>query len=72
MAVNLCHTGKSTKEVAEELDIRPDVVRRWKRELEHHGEGSFSGHVNMNLTAEQKEMLNLKKELQITPIERDI
>ncbi len=72
MAVNLCHSGKSTKDVSEELNIRPDIVRRWKRELEQHGEGSFSGHGNMNLTAEQKEIFQLKKELREAQIERDI
>lgn len=72
MAVNLCHTGKSIREVAEELDIRPDIVRRWRRELEQHGEGSFSGHGSMNLTAEQKEIFHLKKELREAQIERDI
>ncbi len=72
MAVNLCHAGKTTRQVAEELDIRQDIVRRWKRELEQHGEGSFSGHGNANLTPEQKEILRLKKELKEAQIERDI
>ncbi len=72
MAVNLCHTGKPTKEVAEELGIRPDMVRRWKRELEQSGEGSFSGHGNANLSVEQKQILDLKKELREAQIERDI
>ena len=63
MAVNLCHSGKSTKDVSEELNIRPDIVRRWKRELEQHGEGSFSGHGNMNLTAEQKEAAGVGQDL---------
>jgi transposase len=72
MAVNLCLTGKTTKEVAEELDVRPDIVRRWKREIEQHGEGSFSGHGNPNLTSEQKEIVRLKKELREAQIERDI
>ncbi len=72
MAVNLCYAGKTTSQVAEELDIRPDIVRRWKRELEQHGEGSFSGNGNANLTTEQKEILRLKKELKETQIERDI
>ncbi|MDC0584717.1 IS3 family transposase [Bacteroidales bacterium] len=71
MAVNLCHTEKSTKEVADDLDVRLDVVHRWRRELEQHGEGSFSGHGNMNLTAEQKETLHLKRELREAQIERD-
>ncbi len=72
MAVNLCHSGKTTRQVAEELDIRPDIVRRWKRELEQYGEGSFSGYGNANLTPEQKEIIRLKKELKDAQIERDI
>lgn len=72
MAVNLCHSGKTTRQVAEELDIRPDIVRRWKRELEQYGEGSFSGYGNANLTPEQKEIIRLKKELKEAQIERDI
>ena len=50
MAVNLCLTGKSTKIVSEELGIRPELIRRWKREHEQYNEGSFSGHGNANLT----------------------
>jgi transposase len=72
MAVELCHTGKSTKEVAEDLGIRAELIRRWKREYEYYREGSFSGHGNANMTAEQKEIARLKKELREAQIERDI
>ena len=48
MAVNLCSTGKSTKEVGEESGISPELVRRWKREYKQAGAGSFSGHGNAN------------------------
>lgn len=72
MAVNLCYTGKETREVAQELGIRPDLVRRWKREHERYQEGSFSGHGNTNLTTEQKEIAKLKKELKEAQLERDI
>lgn len=72
MALNLCHTGKSTKEVAEDLGIRAELVRRWKREHEQYQEGSFSGHGNANMTAEQKEIARLKRELKEAQIERDI
>lgn len=72
MAVNLCLTGKSTKEVSDELGIRPELVRRWKREFNQYKEGSFSGHGNPNLTAEQKEIARLKKELHEAQLERDI
>ena len=55
MAVNLCLTGKATKEVAEDLGVRPELVRRCMREYEQYKEGSFSGHGNANLTDAQKE-----------------
>jgi len=72
MSVNLCLTGKPTREVAEELGLRPELVRRWNREYEQFQEGSFSGHGNANLTDEQKEIARLKKELKNAQIERDI
>ena len=72
MAVNLCLTGRPAKEVAEELGIRTELVRRWKREYEQTGIGSFSGHGNANLTVEQKEIVELKKALKEAQIERDI
>lgn len=72
MAVNLCYTGKSTKEVAEDLGIRADLVRRWKREHEEYRDGSFSGQGNPNLTSEQKEIAQLKRELREAQLKRDI
>jgi transposase len=72
MAVNLCLTGRSTNTVAEELGIRDELIRRWKREYEQFSEGSFSGHGNANLTTEQKEIARLKKELRDVQEERDI
>lgn len=72
MAVELCHSGKAPKEVAEELGIRAELVRRWRREYKQYQEGSFSGHGVANMTAEQKEITRLKKELKEAQIERDI
>lgn len=72
MAVNLCLTGKSTKIVANELGIRDELIRRWRREYEQFSEGSFSGHGNANLTSGQKEIALLKKELREVQEERDI
>ena len=72
MAVNLYLAGNSAKKVAQDLDIRPELVRRWKREQEQYGTGSFSGHGNANLTEEQKEIVRLKKELRDAKEERDI
>lgn len=72
MAINLCYSGKATKEVAEELGIRSDLIRRWRREYEQYQGGSFSGYGNANMTNDQKEITRLKKELKNAQIERDI
>ena len=41
MAVELCLSGKPTNQVAEDLDIRADLLSRWKREYKQKREGSF-------------------------------
>lgn len=72
MTVELCNTGKSTNQVSKELGIRPDIVRRWRREFQTKQSGSFTGHGNPRLTAEQQEISNLKRRLQEAELERDI
>lgn len=72
MAVNLVFSGKETKEVARELRIRTELVRRWRREYEQFQEGSFSGHGNANMTDEQREIARLRKALKDAQEERDI
>ena len=73
MAVELVETsGKTATEVARELGVRPELVSRWRREYLANQTGSFSGHGNMNLTPEQREIAHLKKELREVKVERDI
>lgn len=72
MAVELCHTGKPIKEVSGELGIRRELISRWRREFGQYQEGSFSGHGNVNMTDDQKEISRLKKELKDAQMERDI
>ena len=72
MAVELFESGKSAKEIALDLDIRPELVRRWKREYGKYKEGSFSGHGNINLTDAQKENVQLKKALRELQLECEI
>ncbi|WKN40577.1 transposase [Tunicatimonas pelagia] len=72
MAVELCLLGKPTNQVAEELDIRADLLSRWKREYKQKREGSFSGYGKPSLTPEQAEVAKLKKQLREVEIERDI
>ena len=72
MAVDLYNTGKSAREVGEELGVSHFLIHRWNREFQDNPEGSFSGNGNPNLNPEQKEIERLKKELRDTQIERDI
>lgn len=72
MSVELVECGKSTKEVATDLNISPDLVRRWKRELSSNKDGCFSGNGNANLTPEQKEIAVLKKALRDALLEAEI
>ncbi len=72
MTVELCRSGKSTTEVAEELGLRSELVSRWKREYQERKQGSFSGHGRPSLSAEQAEIAILKKQLREAEIERDI
>ena len=72
MAVELCLSGKPTSQVAEDLDIRADLLSRWKREYKQKREGSFTGHGKSSLTPEQAELAKLKKQLREAETERDI
>ena len=72
MAVNLCSTGKPSKEVAEELGIRAELVRRWNREYSQSKEGSFSGQGKAKLSDVERENLRLQKALREAELERDI
>jgi len=72
MAVELMNSGKSSIEVGNELGIRPDMVRRWRREHERYNQGSFSGKGVPNMTPEEKEIWKLKKELADSKLETEI
>lgn len=72
MAVELHKSGKSSNEIGRELGIPGDMVRRWSREFESHGDQSFAGNGKAILTPEQREIAELKKALKETQIERDI
>ena len=34
MAIELCQSGKSTKQVADDIGVRRELVARWKRETQ--------------------------------------
>ena len=62
--------GHDLNEVARDLGIRPDMLRKWKRGLEEDGEGAFPG--SGRLRPEDDEMRRLRSELRRVKEERDI
>jgi transposase len=72
MVVELSKNRDDIVELALEMDIRPDLIYRWRRLAEVYKEASFPGHGNQILTEEQKEIVRLKKELRDAQLERDI
>jgi len=72
MAVELSHHREDISKLAEELDIKPNLLYRWRREAKRTQGGAFPGHGNPKLSEEQKEIARLKKELRETKLERDI
>ena len=60
MAVELYLNGKSAGEVAKDLGIGVDMLRRWAREHSENGARSFPGNGKQDLTPEQKEIQALK------------
>ena len=71
-AVELSYQRDNVKELAEELGIRAALLYRWRREFTSDQEASFPGNGKVTLSAEQKEIARLKKELAELQLERDI
>jgi transposase len=72
MVVELSLHRTDLVELAAEMDIRPDLIYRWRRLADIHKGASFPGQGNKILTEEQKEISRLKKELRDAQLERDI
>jgi len=62
--------GYGVAEAARNLDINANMLSRWKREQETHGEHAFPGTGKM--TPEQAELQRLQKENKRLRMERDI
>ena len=71
-AVRLAESGKPPTEVARELGIRPDMLRKWRRQFvtaASRGE-AFPG--NGALTSQDEELRRLRREVAQLREERDI
>ncbi len=62
--------GLDLLEVSKDLEIRPDMLRRWKRQAEEGGPGAFPG--SGRLAPDDEEARRLRRELQRVREERDI
>ena len=72
MAVELSKSRENMAELAQELDVRPELLYRWRRELSNSPQTSFPGNGNVARTPEQEQIYRLKKEVQELQTERDI
>ncbi len=72
MVVELANAREDISALAVELDLRPELIYRWRREALANLDASFPGHGNKTMTEEQKEISRLKKELRDAQLERDI
>ena len=71
-AVEFSQVRGSVHEIAKELDVRPALIYRWRKEFSTNPSLAFSGNGIKQLTEEQKELARLKRELADVKMERDI
>ncbi len=62
--------GLSVSEVAQDLDVNPNVLRKWKQKMTEQGEQAFPG--KGNISVDQEELRRLHKENRQLRMERDI
>lgn len=72
MSVELSNTRNDLTALAKELDIKPSLLYRWRKEYSTKHNGSFPGNGKVILTEAEQEVARLKKELRETQMERDI
>lgn len=71
-AVELSYERDSIKELAHELNIRPELIYRWRGEFTALEGASFPGNGKKRMTEEESELAQLKRELADVRMERDI
>lgn len=71
-AVELSYQRESIKELADELNVRAEMLYRWRSEFGVLEGSSFPGNGNKKMTAEESELDRLRKELANVREERDI
>ena len=72
MSVELSNTRNDLTALAKELEIKPSLLYRWRKEFSSKQDTSFPGNGKVILTETEQELARLKKELRDTQMERDI
>jgi len=62
--------GHRVSQVARDLDIRPDMLRRWRQQIEQDATGAFPGLGRMK--PQEEENRRLRRDLKRVRQERDI
>ena len=66
-------SGKPISEIAKDLGINDNMLRRWRDEMRELGEGCFPGKGHPKPETEMEEEIHrLKEELLLAQMERDI
>lgn len=71
-AVELSNVRGNVQEIARELGVGAAMIYRWRKEMNINPDLAFGGNGKKQVTAEQKELIKLKKELADMRMERDI
>lgn len=71
-AVELSYSRDCIKELAGELNVRPELIYRWRSEFGSLEGASFPGNGSKKMTEEESEIARLKRELADMRTERDI
>jgi transposase len=71
-AIELSYERTSVTLLAKELDVRPELIYRWRSELKADKSGSFPGEGNESLSPEAQENRQLKKALKDKELELEI
>ena len=71
-AVELSYSRSNIVELANELNVRPELLYRWRSEFASYQGKSFPGNGKQIMSEEESQLAQLKKELAEMRMERDI
>jgi transposase len=73
MISELYLSGRKARELSKEYDLNCNMIMRWVQEYKtNKGAGAFPGKGNVNLSEQEKELVQLRKQLAQLQMERDI